>query len=238
MNGDRPALFRGRHFADDVIVLCVRWYLRYSLSYRDLAEMMMERQLSVDPSTIWRWVQRYAPELNARIRHKLKPTNGSWRTDETYVRVAGRWTYLYRAVDSTGATIDFFLSETRDVFAAGAFFRKALAAPGHPRPRVINVDGNPSYPRVVDELKRAHALGQRCRCRVVPYLNNIVEQDHRAIKRRIWASLGFRSFAAAERTIQGYEAMHMIRKGQVRWLAKGDIAEQVRFVKYIFALSA
>ena len=154
------------------------------------------------------------------------------------MRVAGRWTYLYRAVDSTGATIDFFLSETRDVFAAGAFFRKALAAPGHPRPRVINVDGNPSYPRVVEELKRTHALGQRCRCRVVPYLNNIVEQDHRAIKRRIQASLGFRSFAAAERTIQGYEAMHMIRKGQVRWLAKGDIAEQVRFLRYIFGLSA
>src|SRR3954451_21815656 len=160
MNGDRPALFRGRHFADDVIILCVRWYLRYSLSYRDLAEMMSERHLSVDPSTIWRWVQRYGPELNERIRHELKPTNGSWRTDETYVRVAGRWTYLYRAVDSSGATIDFFLSHTRDVFAAGAFFRKALAAPGHPRPRVINVDGNPSYPRVVDQLKRTYALGQ------------------------------------------------------------------------------
>src|SRR3954469_18401753 len=111
MTGNRPALFRGRHFADEVIVLCVRWYLRYSLSYRDLAEMMLERHLSVDPSTIWRWVQRYAPELNVRIRHELKPTNGSWRTDETYVRVAGRWTYLYRAVDSAGATIDFFLSE-------------------------------------------------------------------------------------------------------------------------------
>ena len=153
------------------------------------------------------------------------------------MRVAGRWTYLYRAVDSTGATIDFFLSETREVYAAGAFFRKALAAPGHPRPRVINVDGNPSYPGVIDELKRAYALGQRCRCRVVPYLNNIVEQDHRAIKRRIQASLGFRSFAGAEQTIQGYEAMPMIRKGQVRWLAKGDIAEQVRFVKFIFGLS-
>ena len=98
MIGDRPALFRGRHFADEMIVLCVRWYLRYSLSYRDLAEMMVERHLSVDPSTIWRWVQRYAPELDVRIRHALKPTNGSWRTDETYVRVAGRLTYLYRAV--------------------------------------------------------------------------------------------------------------------------------------------
>jgi IS6 family transposase len=234
----RAALFRGRHFTDEIIVLCVRWYLRYSLSYRDLTEMMCERNLSIDPSTIWRWVQRYAPELNARIRSELKPTNGSWRTDETYVRVAGRWTYLYRAVDSTGATIDFLLSETRGLSAARTFFRKALAAPSHPRPRVINVDGNPSYPTVIDELKMNHVLGQRCRCRVVPYLNNIVEQDHRSIKRRINASLGFRSFAGAERTIQGYEAMHMIRKGQVRWLAKDDIAGQVLFIKFIFGLIA
>ena len=238
MVGARSALFRGRHFADEVIVLCVRWYLRYSLSYRDVAELVAERHLSVDSSTIWRWVQRYAPELNARIRSELKPTNGSWRTDETYVRVAGRWTYLYRAVDSTGATIDFFLSETRGLSAARTFFRKALAAPSHPRPRVINVDGNPSYPTVIDELKMNHVLGQRCRCRVVPSLNNIVEQDHRSIKRRINASLGFRSFAGAERTIQGYEAMHMIRKGQVRWLAKDDIAGQVQFIKFIFGMIA
>src|SRR5215469_6505308 len=129
MRQELPALFRGRHFADEIIVLCVRWYLRYSLSYRDLAEIMSERNLFVDPSTIWRWVQRYAPELNVRIRRELKPTNGSWRTDETYVRVAGRWTYLYRAVDSTGATIDFLLSETRDLVAARNFFQKALASP-------------------------------------------------------------------------------------------------------------
>ena len=104
----------------------------------------------------------------------MKTHEGSWRTDETYVRVAGRWTYLYRALDSTGATIDFFLSETRGLSAARTFFRKALAAPSHPRPRVINVDGNPSYPTVIDELKMNHVLGQRCRCRAVPYLNNIV----------------------------------------------------------------
>ena len=154
------------------------------------------------------------------------------------MRVAGRWTYLYRAVDSTGATVDFFLSETRGLSAARTFFRKALAAPSLPRPRVINVDGNPSYPTVIDELKMNHVLGQRCRCRVVPYLNNIVEQDHRSIKRRINASLGFRSFAGAERTIQGYEAMHMILKGQVRWLAKDNIAGQVQFLKFIFGLIA
>jgi len=177
MSRKRPTLFRGRHFADEIIVLCVRWYLRYSLSYRDLTEMMQERNLSIDASTIWRWVQCYAPELNERIRCELKPTNGSWRTDETYVRVAGRWTYLYRAVDSTGATIDFLLSEARDLSAVRAFFQKAFAAPGHPRPGVINVDGNPSYPTVIDELKKQRALGRRCRCRVVPYLNNIVEQD-------------------------------------------------------------
>jgi transposase-like protein len=110
-------------------------------------------------------------------------------------------------VDSTVATVDFLLSEVRDLSAARSFFQKALAAPGHPRPRVINVDGNPSYPTVVNELKKQRALGQRCRCRVVPYLNNIVEQDHRAVKRRVNASLGFRSFDGAQKTIQGYEAI-------------------------------
>src|SRR5436305_8453387 len=103
---NRAALFRGRHFADEIIVLCVRWYLRYSLSYRDLTEIMCERDLSIDSSTIWRRVQRYAPGLNERIRGELKPTNGSWRADESYVRVAGRWTDLLSVVESTGATID------------------------------------------------------------------------------------------------------------------------------------
>jgi transposase, IS6 family len=156
----------------------------------------------------------------------------------TRLRVAGRWTYLYRAVDSTGATIDFLLSETHDLSSARRFFQKALAAPGHPRPRVINVDGNPSYPNVIEELKQERVLGRRCRCRIVPYLNNIVEQDHRSIKRRVNASLGFRSFDGAQRTIQGYEAMHMIRKGQVRWLSKDDIAAQVRFIQAIFGIAA
>ncbi|MGI9073295.1 MAG: IS6 family transposase [Bryobacteraceae bacterium] len=250
MGCKRAVLFRGGHFTDEIIVLCVRWYLRYSLSYRDLTEIMCERNLSIDPSTIWRWVQRYAPELNERIRQELKPTNGFSRTDETYVRVAGRWTYsdqssaeasgaraLYRAVDSTSATIDFLLSETRDLASALRFFQKALAAPGHPCPRVINVDGNPSYPTVIEELKQEGALGRRCRCRIVPYLNNVIEQDHRAIKRRINVSLGFRFFDGAQRTIQGYEEMHMIRKGQVRWLSKGDIAAQAGFIQLIFGVA-
>ena len=144
---------------------------------------------------------------------------------------------LYRAVDSTGPTIDFLLSARRDAAAAKRFFQKALRAPGHPRPRVINVDRNPSYPRVISEWKRAGELGRRCRCRPVRYLNNVVEQDHRAIKRRVRAMQGFRGFHSAWRTIQGIEAVNIIRKGQVRWLAKGDITGQVAFINGLFGLA-
>jgi transposase-like protein len=158
--------------------------------------------------------------------------------DETYIRVAGAWTYLYRVVDSTGATIDFWFSPARDAAAAKRFFQRALKVPGRRRPRVSNVDGNPSYPKVITELKQERNLGHRCRCRTCPYLNNNLEQDHRAIKRRVNASQGFRSFAGAWRTLQGYEVMHMIRTGQVRWLAKGDVVGQVQFVSEILGLPA
>jgi transposase, IS6 family len=237
MQRKRPALFRGRHFEDQVIVLCVRWYLRYSLSYRDLEEMMTERNLGVDHSTIARWVLRYAPELNKRIRRELRHPNQSWRVDETYVRVAGNWTYLYRAIDSTGQTIDFMLSPKRDAVAAKHFLRSALARSGQIRPRVINVDGHPAYPTVISDLKRTGELGRKCRCRPAPYLNNIIEQDHRFIKKRIAASLWFRSVDGALRTIAGYEAMHMIRKGQIRWLPKADSAGQVLFVNRVFGVA-
>ena len=126
MTAKQPALFKGRQFEAEIIVLCVRWYLRFSLSYRDLEEIMAERNLEVDHVTIWRWVQRYAPELTKRCRRELRRTNRSWRVDETYVRVGGKWTYLYRAVDSQGNTIDFFLSSTRDAIAAKRFLQKAL----------------------------------------------------------------------------------------------------------------
>lgn len=142
-------MFRGRHFQDEVIVTCVRWYVRYSLSYRDLEEMMAERGLSVDHSTVARWVLRYAPILNERMRRHLRRPNWSWRVDETYVRVAGKWTYLYRALDSEGNAIDFMLSLYRDRIAAKHFLQLALRRVGHLRPRVINVDGHPAYPSVI-----------------------------------------------------------------------------------------
>ena len=235
MRQERPALFRGRHFEDVVIVLCVRWYLRYSLSYRDLEEMMAERGLSVHHVTVWRWVQRYAPVLNQRIRSEIRHPNRSWRVGETYIKVAVSWAYLYRVIDSCGETIEFMLSPKRDLIAAKLFLRLALSG-GAPRPRVINVDGHPAYASAVAELKQTGDLGRCCRCRTAPYLNNVIEQGHRFIKKRITASLGFRSVDGACRTIAGYETMHKIRKGQVRWVAKGDAVAQREFIQAIFGI--
>ena len=187
----RPVEFKWRQFEPQVILMTVGWYLRVSLSYRDVEELMRERGLSVDHVTVWRWVQRYGPEIDRRLRPHLKATNRSWRVDETYIRVKGKWSYLYRAVDSTGASIDFLLSARRDAAAAKRFFQKALRSPNHPTPRVINVDKNPSYPPVVEELKSEGTLRRRCQLRPVQYLNNILEQRHRAIKRQVNAKLAF-----------------------------------------------
>ena len=216
----------------------MRWYLRYALSYRDLEEMMHERGLSLDHSTIYRWVQAYAPELEKRIRPHLRPTNDSYRVDETYVKIKGEWKYLYRAVDSTGQTIAFMLSAKRDARAAKRFFRKMLKAASHSSPRVINVDQNPAYPPAVEQLKEEGTLPSRTQLRRCKYLNNLIEQDHRFIKRRVNPGLGFSSFNTARRTIGGYEVMNMIRKGQVEGIGKGDIRGQVRFVESLFKVAA
>ena len=184
-----------------------------------------------------KWGPVHAPVLNRRIRRQIRCPNRSWRVDETYVKIAGRWAYLYRAVDSAGETIEFMLSPKRDLIAAKLFLRLALSG-GAPRPRVINVDGHPAYATAIADLKQSGELGRRCCCRTAPYLNNIIEQDHRFIKKRITASLGFRSVEGACRTIEGYEAMHAIRKGQVRWVAKGDPVAQGQFIHTIFGIAA
>jgi transposase, IS6 family len=205
--------FKWRHYESEIILLCVRWYLRYALSYRDLEEMMTERGLSVVHTTIYRWVQAYAPEIDKRCRPHLKPTNDSWRVDETYVKVRGKWMFLYRALDSAGKTLDFLLNATRSRRAAKRFFRKALAGKHVTAPRVINVDKNPTYIGAVRDLKREKLLLEKCKRRPSQYMNNIIEQDHRFMKRRIRPGLGFFSYPTAWRTIRGFEAMHMIRKG-------------------------
>jgi transposase, IS6 family len=187
----QPKLFKYRHFEPEIILLCVRWYSRYSLSYRDLEEMMTERGLSVDHTTIYRWVQYYAPILEKKCRSKLKPTCDSWRVDETYIKVKGNWMFLYRAVDSTGATVEFMLSPTRDAVSAKRFFRKALRSKHTVAPRVINVDKNPSYPKAIGKLKKKGTLPRWCELRPVKYLNNLIEQDHRFIKRRVNPGMGY-----------------------------------------------
>jgi transposase, IS6 family len=200
--------------------------------------MMAERGLTVDHSTIARWVLRYAPVLNERIRSEVRNPNRSWRVDETYIRVAGQWTYLYRAIDSAGNTIDFLLSPKRDQVAAKGFLQLALAQAGDIRPRVINVDGHPAYPAAIAELKGSGELGRECRCRRSPYMNNRIEQDHRFVKKRVVASQGFRSVDGALNTIAGYEAMNIIRKGQIRWLLKADTVGQMRFIERTFGIAA
>jgi len=170
-------LFYGRHFPDDIISLALRWYLRYSLSYRDLKEILAERGVSVDHSTIWRWVDRFAPELERRLRPHLQPRIPVWRVDETYVRVAGEWTYLYRAVDGRGATVEFYLSRTRDVESAKLFLRKAMADQRLLPPVLMVTDGNPTYPIAVRELQREKKLPLSCRLRISHSENNLIEQD-------------------------------------------------------------
>jgi transposase, IS6 family len=212
----RPAIFKWRQTAPELILCAVRWYLRYSLSLRDVEELCAERGLAADHTTVWRWVQHYGQELEQRLRRQLKPTSQSWRVDETYIRVKGAWCYLYRAIDSTGATIDFLLSALRDAAAAKRLFRQALGDPSHSQPRVINTDKARLYCSTVAGMKAEGTLRRRCRHRSVQYLNNILEQDHRAIKRRVKAKQGFRAFNAARRTIAGYEAIHRQQPGKIR----------------------
>jgi IS6 family transposase len=230
--------FKWRHFESEIILLCVRWYLRYSLSYRDLEEMMRERGLHVDHTTIYRWVQCYAPELEKRCRPHLKATTDSWRVDETYVKVKGTWVYLYRAVDSEGNTLEFLLSPTRDAEAAKHFFSKALGACHTTTPRVITVDKNAAYPKALNELKAEGTVPESSELRQIKYLNNIVEQDHRFIKRLVKPGMGFFSFETAWWTLQGYEVMNMIRKGQIQGVGKGDIMKQVALIASLFGVAA
>jgi transposase-like protein len=233
---DNP--FKGRQHPGELIISCVRLYLRYPLSYEHVTELMGERGVEVDASCIWRWVQAYAPELNQRCRHHLRPVNKSYRIDETYIKVKGVDKYLYRALDSTGQTIDFLLTAKRDTAAAKRFLRKAIEASGNAMPRVMNVDKNPAYPAAVEALKAEGTIPQRVALRQCKYLNNRIEQDHRTVKKRVWLAKGYGSFQSAWRTIQGIETVHMIRKGRVRWLAKKDSPGQALFIAGLFGLAA
>ena len=231
-------LFKGGQFTAEIILWAVRWYLQFPISYRDLERMLADRGIQVDHTTLFRWIQAYAPELDKRIRPHLRMTNGSWRVDETYIRVKGEWVYLYRAVDATGQTIDFLLSPKRDAAAARHFFRKALKQSHTVSPRTITVDKNAAYPIATKAMKREGTLWRFAKVRQVKFLNNIVEQDHPRIKRLVRPGLGFKSFVRASRVIAGYEVMAMIHKGQVASAPANDMRAHRNFVFILFGAAA
>ncbi len=205
--------FEGGIFDGEVIVLCVRWYLRYKLSFRDLVEMMAEPGLHLAHTTILRWVRRYTPEFVKRWNIFSRSSGRSWRVDETYSKVRGKWVYLYRAVDKAGHTVDFRLSHRRSVAAAKAFFKKAVRHEGRP-PHTITLDGYAASHRAVREMCTSGLLAKRTKLRSSKYLNNLIEQDQRGIKSRTRPMLGFKNFRSAATTIAGIELLRRIHKGQ------------------------
>ena len=207
-------MFKHHCFPKSIIIQAVYFKLRFSLSYRDVEELMEIRGVKVDHATIQRWVFKFTPMLDKEFRKRKKRVGMSWRMDETYIKVKGEWRYLYRAVDKEGYTVDFLLTKRRQRMSAQSFLIKAIEHNG--KPRVINIDksgSNSSAIRVYN--KRALATKSRIRIRKCKYLNNIVEQDHRFIKWRIQQGLGFKEFESARRTLSGIEVVRMIKKNQL-----------------------
>ena len=203
--------FKGSQFEKSIILQCVRWYLRYPISYRQLEEMMEERGIKVDHSSINRWVLKFTPQLETQYRKRKKPTSDSWRCDEMCIKIKGQWKWLYRAVDTDGDTVEFLLSAKRDKKAALRFFKKAIRQCG--TPRVINIDKSGANKAGIEALNEAYELA--IEVRQVKYLNNIVEQSHRLIRRMTRPMMGFKNFWSAATTISGIEMVHMLYRDQI-----------------------
>jgi transposase-like protein len=226
-------MFKGRQFDWSVILLCVRWYLAYNLSLRNLEEMMAERCISVDHATVGRWVIRYSPELLDRFNLRKRAVSRKWHIDETYIKVRGRWTYLYRAIDSHGDTVEFWFSERRNLSAAKRFLSRALKR--HGRPERIVIDGSQTNRNAILSCDTADRLQDKSGGKLKPimtvrsqYFNNRIEQDHRAVKSRVRPMLGFKSVNSARAILSGIEMVHMMRKGQAKYAGNRhpSLAEQ------------
>ena len=208
--------FKGAQYPKEVIIYAVFFYVRYAVSYRDLEEIMAERGVSVDHSSLNRWVVRYAPQVASEAKKRKRPVAGSWRMDETYLRVKGEWAYLYRAIDKFGDTVDFMLSDKRDEAAATAFFRQAID--GNGLPEKVAIDKSGSNNAGLENINILLMLaGFLCWIDIlqVKYLNNLIEQDHRFIKKISKPMMGFKAFHSACATVAGIETAHMVRKGQL-----------------------
>jgi len=223
--------FKGAHFPQEVILMGVRWYLAYPLSTRHVEELMAERGVEVDHATINRWVSKYSPQLEEAFHRRKRPVWVSWRLDETYIKVKGAWNYLYRAVDKYGKTIDFLLTEQRDEQAAKKFLIKAIRRHGGV-PETITIDGSAANEAAIKSYNEEH--GTAIVIRKTKYLNNIIEQDHRAVKRMTRPRLGFKAFDAAQSTLTGIELIHMLRKGQLTGGSEAGLTAAEQF----YALAA
>jgi putative transposase len=228
------SVFKGRHFDRSVILLCVRWYLAYGLSLRNLEEMMGERGISVDHATVHRWVVRYSSELLERFNQRKRAITGKWHIDETYIKVRGQWRYLYRAIDSNGDTVEFWFSERRNLAAAKRFLSRAMKR--HGRPERIVIDGSQTNREAILSCDVTDRLQDRSRRKHKPirilqsaYLNNRIEQDHRAIKRRVRPMMGFKSMTSARVILGGIEMVHMMRKGQAKYACAQQLSLAEQF---------
>lgn len=211
INSTLKKVLKRLHYPLDVMLTCVRWYVAYPLSLRHIEEMMQERGVFVDHSTVHRWAMKVLPVLTCIFRKRKRTVGSSWRMDETYIKVAGQWKYLYRAVDSCGDTVDFLLTARRDKAAARRFLERAIGL--HDVPQKITIDKSGANTAAIESVKADACVDILMRQN--KYLNNVVEQDHRAVKRIADPMLGFKSFWSARILISGIETMHMIKKGQM-----------------------
>ena len=234
MRGDP---FRGHRFPRDVILLAVRWYCRYPLSYRDVRDLLAERGVEVDAATIYRWVQKFGPEIARRALRHRSWRGLNWHVDETYVRVNGRWCYLWRAVDQRGQLIDFRLTARRNLSAARAFLRRARDSARLYQPLSITTDKAWSYARVIGEMNRGRDPDEMIEHITRRRHNNIIESDHAALKRLTNPMRGFRSLSSAKATLSGIEAVRTIKKHQYEAVEPG-VAGEIKFLAQLFPAAA
>jgi transposase, IS6 family len=228
--------FKWKHAEGEVILWLVTWYVRYALSYRDLKEIAAERGFELERSTIYRWVQEYAPEIKKRIEPHLKSACVSWMLDETYVKIKRKWHYLYRAINKEGNTLDWMLSVHRNKHSGKIFFKQLFSNQHAANPRVINVDKSPTFPPALNELQENKAP-KMTTLRAVKYLNNSMENDHNFTKSKSRYRQWYQSFLTAKNTLDGIETMRMIQKGQVRYIGK-DVVKQNQFAHSLFGMAA
>lgn len=230
----RKSPFKHHRFPREIILYAVRWYLRYPLSYQDVVDLLSERDVAVDRSTIYRWVQKFGPELSKRIERYLRRASLDWHVDETYIRVGGKWRYLWRAVDANGQMIDFRLTARRDAKAARAFLRKAIERVRLHRPVTIVTDKAPTYARVIREINHRHdSHFDSIRHIDKKWRNNLIESDHAAMKRLLGYRQSFRSLRSAKATLRGIEAIRTIKRGHIHKKQSG-VRGEIEFISQLF----